>query len=171
MGKSFGLIFDTPLEVITNYLSLMEHVLNGLVFPFHEKIVSDKSFDFPIQEKIVSLLSCDVELVSPTKLKLTWSGEKVPFIEVLRKEIADNSYGQPIATIPFEDKSYTFNYDNNSYIYSVRGSNGTGSSMVEITIGVKGLTTINSTINLGDFVKIYEGDIGFVDKFEVEVLI
>jgi hypothetical protein len=170
-GQIAWLDFDTPLEIISSQLSFVEYMLKGLIFPFTEKIVSDKTYEFSMKEKIVSLLSCDIELIAPNTLKLTWDGEKVPFIEVLRKDVSDNTFGTPIAIIPFSDKQYVFEIDNNSYIYSVRGSNQTGMSNVDVTIGVRGLTTINSKIDLGDFVKIYEADIIFVDAFETDISI
>lgn len=170
-GKIVWLDFNTPLERINAQLPLVEHLLKGVIFPFVEKIVKDNKASVTLKEKIVSLLSCDIQMIAPNTLKLVWSGEKVPFIEILRKEISDSKYGNPIAIVPFEDGEYIFTIDNNSYIYSVQGSNATGMSNVEITIGVRGKTTINAEINLGDFVKIYEGDIGFVDKFETDILI
>lgn len=170
-GQIVWLDFNTPIERLNSQLTLMEHVLRGVVFPFVEKIVKDNKWSLPLKEKIVSLLSCDIQMIAPNTLKLTWSGESVPFIEVLRKEISDNDFDNPIAIVPFEDGEYIFTVDNNSYIYSVRGSNATGMSNVEVTIGVRGKTTINSEINLGDFVKIYEENIGFVDSFETEILI
>lgn len=170
-GKIVWMDFNSPLERFEEHLLLVEQVLNGLVFPFVQKIVQDASWQLPLKEKIVSLLSCDIRMISPNTLKLTWDGERVPFIEVLRKEISDNNFGEPIAVVPFEEKEFIFEIDNNSYIYSVRGSHGTGMSNVEVTIGVRGLTTINSEINLGDFVKIYEGDIDIVDRFETEIYI
>lgn len=170
-GEIVWLDMNTPLTIISTSLSLVEHMLNGLVFPFVEKIVADNSFGFPLVEKIISLLSCDIQMISPTQLQLTWSGEKVPNIEILRKDISQNTFGNPIATVPFEVGSYLIPIDNNSYIYSVQGSNGTGMSQVEVTIGVQGKTSIQASVNLGDFVKIYEGNIGFVDIFETEILI
>jgi hypothetical protein len=170
-GSIAWLDFNTPIERFNAQLTLVEHLLKGIVFPFVEKVVVDKTLEFPLIEKIVSLLSCDIEMVSPTSMILKWSGERVPYIEILRKEISDSSFGEPIAQVAFGDLSYPIEIDNNSFTYSVRGSNGTGQSNVEVTIGVKGKTTIETEINLGDFVKIYEGNIGFVDIFETEISI
>lgn len=168
-GQIVWLDMDTPLQVNTISLPFIEKLLNGLILPFSERIVSDASYFIPLKEKIVSLLSCDIKMVAKNRLKLTWNGEKVPQIEVLRKEVSDKDFGSPIATVPFEDGEYVFTIDNNSYIYSVRGSHDTGMSNVEITIGVQGLTTIHADLDLGDFVKIYEAEIEMVDTFEVDI--
>lgn len=170
-GEIVWLDLNTPLDILNVKLPFIEFLLNGLVFPFVEKIVADNSFNLPLQEKIISLLSCDIEMESPNLLRLKWSGEKVPFIEILRKDISESKYGNPIAVVPFSSGSFLIPIDNNSYMYSVRGSNGTGMSNVEITIGIQGRTYIQTQVNLGDFVKIYECDIDFVDKFETEILI
>lgn len=170
-GRIVWLDFNTPIPIINTNFTIVEKVLNGLIFKVFEKVVADKTDSLKLKEKIVSLLSCDIEMISPKKMRLTWKGEKVPYVEILRKEISDNDFKEPIAVIPFEVGEYIFELDDNSYIYSIRGSNETGKSDVEVTLGVRGLTTIKATINLGDFVKIYEGDMQFVDVFETEILI
>lgn len=169
-GEIAWLDFNTPLETLKVTLSFVETVLKGLIFPFKERVVIDNSSKLKLKEKIVSLLSCDIDLISTNTLRLRWFGEEVNEIEVLRKELSDNDF-TVIAVPTFDQGEYIFQIDNNSYIYSVRGANGTGMSNVEITIGVKGKTTVQTLINLGDFVKIYEGNVNFKEIFEADILI
>jgi len=160
---------NVSLPKIKKYLNFKEQILNGMMLNFKEKLIIDNSSKFDIKEKIISLLNVDLDLISKNKIKIIWDGDRVTEVEILRRNIGQQNYGEPIATLPWDQNGYIVDFD--SYTYSVRGKNGTGTSLNEVSIGISGLTSIKATIDLGDFVKIYETTCNIRSIFEIELMI
>ncbi len=96
-----------------------EHTLfnfEGLVI---EEIVNDTANETLIISEIVqSRILVGVENVNRNQVRVSWSGNKVPGIEVYLKEQADEEYGKPIGTYKWEDKFCDI--DIQAYAYDIK---------------------------------------------------
>jgi len=162
---------NVNLPKIKVYLDFKEQILNGMILNFKEKLITDNMVEFGLKEKVISLLNIDLDLISKDKIKIIWDGDEVSEVEILRRNVGQQNYGDSIAVLPWNQDGYIVDFDSNSYTYSIRGKNGTGTSLNEVSIGISGLTSIKATIDLGDFVKIYEEILNIQTIFEIELMI
>lgn len=150
------------------YLPITETVwvFNGLLVS--ENLVTNKRSSLLIDERIYSQIIPSFKLVSPTELEVSWSGTRVPRVEIYTKSLETEEYtlfnsyswNRGSATIPLEDHNY--------YIRLV-GARDSGQSEEYL---------INSALQIGiqpelemvsDADKIYNVDVDYISEYQIQV--
>lgn len=138
----------------------------GLVID--ENIVSKRKTQLLVDEKIYSQIVVSFELLNENQLKITWSGTRVPRVQIYTKSLEQENYvlyntyawNRNGAILPIRAQNY--------YIKLV-GINDSGSSEEylinsPIEIGIKPvLNMVNSTD------KIYNIDVSYTSEYNIEV--
>ena len=151
-----------------NYLPISETVwyFPGLIV--EENIVTSQKESLLVDERIFSQIIANFELLSPSQLKVSWSGARVPRVEIYMKNREEEDY-----TLY---NSYTWNrgsaiipiIDNNYYIKleGIRESGSSGEYLISPSLQI-GITPELSMVNKND--KIYNVDINYISEYKVDI--
>lgn len=154
-------------QVASIKLPLKETVwlLNGFIV--EENIIDWKEQHFLLSENIMSRIIIDGEMVDKNHIKFKWYGEEVPKVEVYRRVLGD-SYGEPEATLKWDDGEYIMYFDSNAYEIKLMGTNETGESD-KIVIGQPQEYDVNVYFELPVNEKYYYVEVEFTSVYKVEV--
>lgn len=138
----------------------------GLVID--ENIVSKRKTQLLVDEKIYSQIVVSFELLNENQLKITWSGTRVPRVQIYTKSLEQENYilyntyawNRNGAILPIRAQNY--------YIKLV-GINDSGSSeeyLINSPIEI-GIEPVLNMVNSTD--KIYNIDVSYTSEYNIEV--
>lgn len=166
-NKVFLRISERPTGA-PNFLPISETVwaFPGLIVK--ENIVAPRKTQLLVDEKIYSQIIASFELLSPTQLKLSWSGTRVPRVQVYIKSSEAEEYSL-YNTYAWNRSNVILPLQNQNYYIKLIGLNDSGSSdeyliSTPLEIGIKPeLNMVNSTD------KIYNIDVSYTSEYKIEV--
>lgn len=133
-----------------------------------ENIVSKRKTQLLVDEKIYSQIVVSFELLNENQLKITWSGTRVPRVQIYTKSLEQENYilyntyawNRNGAILPIRAQNY--------YIKLV-GINDSGSSeeyLINSPIEI-GIEPVLNMVNSTD--KIYNIDVSYTSEYNIEV--
>lgn len=167
-GQVFLRISERPAGA-PNYLPLTETVwyFPGLIVD--ENIVTKKHNELLVDERIYSQIVASFELLSPTSLKLSWTGSKVPRVQIYMKSLESEDYtlyntyawNRGSITIPISDQTYYIK------IVGIRDSGSSSEYMISPSLQLAiqpELEMVPSTD------KIYNIDVNYTTEYQIDVV-
>lgn len=151
-----------------NFLPISETVWTFPGLIVKENIVASRKTQLLVDEKIYSQIIASFELLSPTQLKLSWSGTRVPRVQVYIKSSEAETYSL-YNTYAWNRNNVILPLQNQNYYIKLIGLNDSGSSneyliSTPLEIGIKPeLNMVNSTD------KIYNIGVSYTSEYKIEV--
>lgn len=150
------------------YLPISETVWGFEGLLVDETIVSKYSDSLLVDECIYTQIIPTFELISPAQLKISWSGTRVPRVQIYTKSLETEEYTL-YGTYAWNRSSVTIPLADHSYYIMLKGNNDSGSSDTyligsSIQLGLEPeLNMVSSTD------KIYNIDIDYTSEYKIEV--
>ncbi len=146
-----------------------EHTLfdfEGLII---EEVVNDTVNEtLVISEIVQSRILVGVENINRNKVRVSWSGNRVPGIEVYVKEQADEEYGKPVGTYKWEDRFCDLEIQAYAYNIMLLGILDSGQSpTVSIDEPFGYYIDSKETISLNE--KVYDLDVNVSEVYKIIV--
>lgn len=176
-------IFITPIESAKNvailkiserptgspvYLPISQTIWNFSGLLVSENIVSQKKSQLLVNEKIYTEIIPSFSLISKNQLQISWTGTKVPRIEVYIKSLENEDY-QLYGTYSWNRGNVIIPIESHSYYIKLQGYRDSGISNeylmnAPLQIGIK---PILQMVNSSD--KIYNIDINYTSEYKIDV--
>ena len=133
-----------------------------------ENIVSARKNQLLIDEKIYSQIIASFELISPTQLKISWTGSRVPRVQVYIKSLESENYTL-YNTYTWNRGNVIIPLQNQNYYIRLIGINDSGSSETylinaPLEIGIQPELNMVNSID-----KIYNINVFYTSEYKIEV--
>ena len=166
-NKVFLRISERPSGA-PNFLPISETVwaFPGLIVS--ENVVSARKNQLLIDEKIYSQIIASFELISPTQLKVSWTGSRVPRVQVYIKSLESENYTL-YNTYAWNRGNVIITLQNQNYYIRLIGINDSGSSETylintPLEIGIQPELNMVNSID-----KIYNINVPYTSEYKIEV--
>ena len=176
-------IFITPIENAKNvailkiserptgspvYLPISQTVWSFSGLLVSENIVSQKKSQLLVNEKIYTEIIPNFSLISKNQLQISWTGTRVPRVEVYIKSLENEDY-KLYGTYSWNRGSVIIPIESHSYYIKLQGYRDSGISNeylmnAPLQIGIK---PILQMVNSSD--KIYNIDINYTSEYKIDV--
>lgn len=181
-NKNFPILL-TPIEGIKNqailkiserptgnptYLPISETVWSFSGLLVSENIIAQRKSQLLVSEKIYTEIIPSFALLSKNQLQISWSGVKVPRVEVYIKSLETEDY-QLYGTYSWNRGNVVIPIESHSYYIKLQGYRDSGTSneylmSAPLQIGVKPVLNMVSSSD-----KIYNIDINYTSEYKIDV--
>lgn len=150
------------------YLPISETVWSFSGLLVSENIISQRKTQLLVNEKIYTEIVPSFSLISQNQLQVSWSGTKVPRVEVYIKSLENEDYSL-YGTYSWNRGSITIPIENHSYYIKLQGYRDSGISneyLINSPLQI-GIKPVLNMVNSSD--KIYNIDISYTSEYKIDV--